>query len=151
MVKKYIWWILVVACMIMIFSFSHQPATQSTELSDGLLFDIIKFFDIKASDETIAFLSVFIRKLAHFSVYAFLGFVTYMLVITNFGQTGKKAFFTALAVCVIYATADEVHQIFVAGRSGAVKDVLLDSAGAAFSIALTQLAGLIFARRNKNG
>ena len=131
--------------------YAHQKAADSTELSDGLLFDIIKFFSINASDKAIAFLSIFIRKVAHFSVYAVLGVSTYMLVVTNFGLNGKKAFFTALIVCVLYAATDEVHQLFVAGRSGEVKDVLIDSTGALFGISLTHATKRLFSRRNKNG
>ncbi len=151
MVKKYIWWVAVSACMIAIFLFSNQKATDSTQLSDGLLFDIIKFFSINASNETIAFLSVFIRKVAHFCVYAVLGVSTYMLVVTNFGKNGKKAIFTALIVCALYAVTDEVHQLFIEGRSGSGKDVLLDSAGALFGISFIHTAKKLFLRRNKNG
>lgn len=150
MVKKYIWWIAVLACMIVIFLFSNQKATDSTQLSDGLLFDIINFLNINVSDNDISFLSVFIRKTAHFSVYAVLGISTYMLVVTNFLKPGKRAFFTVLAVCVLYAVTDEMHQLFVAGRSGEIRDVFIDSLGAMFGISLAYAIRRL-SRRNKNG
>ena len=41
------------------------------------------------------------------------------------------------AGCTLYAATDEIHQLFVAGRTGKWQDVLLDSSGA--------LAGLMLA------
>ena len=41
------------------------------------------------------------------------------------------------AGCTLYAATDEIHQLFVAGRTGKWQDVLLDSSGA--------LAGLLLA------
>jgi VanZ family protein len=36
----------------------------------------------------------------------------------------------ALLVAVIYASGDEIHQLFVPGREGCVRDVLIDTSGA---------------------
>lgn len=33
-------------------------------------------------------------------------------------------------ICILYAISDEVHQLFVPGRGGQVRDVIIDSAGA---------------------
>ena len=46
------------------------------------------------------------------------------------GVCGFKGIAAAGIVCVLYAISDEIHQIFVPGRSGQFSDVLLDSAGA---------------------
>jgi VanZ family protein len=40
----------------------------------------------------------------------------------------------------LYAASDEFHQLFVPGRSGEVKDVLIDSAGAVTGALLFYLA-----------
>ena len=45
----------------------------------------------------------------------------------------------ALAVSVVYATTDEIHQLFVPGRSGEVRDVLIDSLGALIGILIISL------------
>ena len=73
MVKRIVLWVLVIACMATIFAFSGQDSDSSQELSDGLLWDIIKFLGLNLSDNTIGFLGVFIRKVAHFTIYAILG------------------------------------------------------------------------------
>jgi VanZ family protein len=45
------------------------------------------------------------------------------------GVYGYKSIALTVAVCVIYATSDEIHQLFVPGRGGQVKDVIIDNAG----------------------
>jgi VanZ family protein len=43
----------------------------------------------------------------------------------------------ALAVC--YAATDEVHQLFVSGRSGQPTDVLIDACGVLAGVAVVHL------------
>ena len=45
------------------------------------------------------------------------------------GVVGLKNIGMAILICVLYAISDGVHQLFVPGRGGQVKDVLIDSAG----------------------
>jgi VanZ family protein len=52
----------------------------------------------------------------------------------------------ALALTVLYAISDELHQGAVAGRHASPVDVGLDSAGAIIAIVL---AGLVRARRTR--
>ncbi|GAA4069041.1 hypothetical protein GCM10022410_13710 [Amphibacillus indicireducens] len=35
-----------------------------------------------------------------------------------------------MAICVLFAISDEVHQLFVPGRAGQVMDVVIDTTGA---------------------
>lgn len=60
-----------------------------------------------------------LRKLAHFAEYAILGALLARAV----------AALPAWVLGVLYAVSDEVHQSFVAGREGAVRDVAIDAAG----------------------
>ncbi len=152
MVKKLFWQAVTLGWMIVIFLFSNQPASESGELSDGLLFDILDFFNITVSGETGEFLSMFIRKAAHFSIYAILGIAVFMCVGVLFDCIGnKKRAASAEAVCMFYAITDEVHQLFVPGRSGKATDVLIDSAGAAVGIALMCALVYVAERRKRNG
>lgn len=148
MKKKILLWILVIGCMVMIFSFSAQPSTESQELSDSLLHRILKIFMVNADYETIEFLSVFIRKLAHFLVYALLGSLIY-LSIKEYNIKGKKAVFIPWGFSFLYAVTDEVHQLFVPGRSGQIKDVCIDSLGAITGILAVFLILFLFKRRKK--
>ena len=46
----------------------------------------------------------------------------------------------------LYACTDELHQIFVPGRSAQFRDVLIDTLGASFGIAITYLTIKLFAK-----
>jgi len=81
----------------------------------------------------IATLNHLIRKLAHFTVYFVLGILTANALKTS-GVSTFKAVALALAICIVYAATDEIHQMFVPGRGAQVKDVLIDSVGAVVGI-----------------
>ena len=77
----------------------------------------------------------FVRKAAHFTEYALLGFFlasafhTYILPENrSFGRL-FRGFFVALVIGFIYACTDEFHQSFVQGRAAMVFDVGFDSVG----------------------
>ena len=76
---------------------------------------------------TVGFL---VRKLAHFSEYALLGF-SLMLHITRVQKkiTVRLPWLWAWGIGTLYAATDEFHQGFVAGRGPSVVDVTIDSAG----------------------
>lgn len=69
-----------------------------------------------------------LRKAAHFTLYAMLGFS-----LTGVFQHQRRVHKLPLAVIVsaAFAALDELHQHFVEGRGPQVTDVLLDTAGAA--------------------
>ena len=51
-------------------------------------------------------------------------------------------------IAALYAASDEIHQLFVPGRSGQLSDVILDSAGALAGVAaFTVLCWLINRRK----
>lgn len=76
-----------------------------------------------------------IRKNAHFFIYLILG----ILVdngLRSRGRMGYKRIGLAIIICTIYAISDEIHQLFIPGRAGQVKDVFIDSMGALAGICL---------------
>jgi VanZ family protein len=76
-----------------------------------------------------------VRKFAHFFAYLVLG----ILVLSAFVKSdykGGKTFVYAFVICAVYASSDEIHQLFVSGRGCQIKDVLIDSGGALTGIAL---------------
>ena len=99
---------------------------------------------------------VVFKKAAHFVGYAILG-ATLMLAIavaTDRSADGSGARAAALerrvrvgawAVATAYAASDELHQVFVSGRTPSVVDVAIDSIGAAAGVAL--LAWVLRRRR----
>ena len=50
-------------------------------------------------------------------------------------------FIVSLLICVIYALSDEIHQLFIIGRSGNIIDVLIDSLGSIIGIFIIKKVG----------
>jgi len=124
-------WIAVICWLILIFSFSAQPAVQSDGLSRQVTKIILDIIDnvIPIEENGLDQLNSIIRKLAHFGVYLVLG----VLINNAFEKSGVKdlkGFMISLLFCVLYAISDEVHQLYVPGRGAQVTDVLIDSWGA---------------------
>ena len=132
-------WALVLGWVALIFSMSAEPAIESTETSGNTLRAILNVIypGFKNLDETkqqdiIEQNQYFIRKTAHFSSYAFLG----ILISAAMAQHIAKFSLISYGIGTAYAISDEIHQLFVPGRSGQVTDVLLDSAGVALGCML---------------
>lgn len=112
--------------MILIFLLSNQNGSTSSNLSSDLLYNIFKFFSLP--DSLINdFLFVLIRKMAHFTEYFVLG-----ILIINLLKDFKiqKVFIVSALSCLLYATLDEFHQLFISNRSGSIIDVIIDFLGA---------------------
>lgn len=138
----------------MIFCFSARNGDESTEDSYavGMEFGRITHSDFEnwSEEEQLAFAAKVdhpIRKLAHATEYA----VFAMLLCGVFHDGNRKRRIAALlawAAATIYAMTDEFHQLFVPGRSGQIKDVLLDSCGATVGVGVVMLV-LVFVYRRK--
>lgn len=73
-----------------------------------------------------------LRKLAHATEYAILGFLLWRAL-------GSERW--ALVLGIAYATSDEIHQHFVAGRHGAPIDVVIDSIGVGIGVLIHRWTG----------
>ena len=132
MKKKTFKIILAILWMIVIFSFSNQKATESTELSDGFIKNTIgKVFKIENKEELDKFITP-VRKSAHFFIYLILG----ILVLNCFESINKYTILYSIIICFLYSISDEIHQLFVIGRSGEIKDVIIDTLGSVLGISL---------------
>ena len=65
-----------------------------------------------------------------------------MLCKTFKGDNWKKILIS-IGLAFLYACSDEIHQLFVNGRSGEFTDVLLDTCGAGFGILVVITMSLI--------
>lgn len=135
-IKKTVCWGLVAACMIVIFLFSAQTSGESVSTSNSVIETLATLLnpdfaqlDAEEQNNIYALYSNAVRKLAHFAIYALLGFLV-SLALCNYPLRYRKIFLYSLGICAVYAITDEVHQIFVPGRGPGVLDVLIDSAGA---------------------
>lgn len=140
-------WGAVFLWMALIFNLSAQVADNSNELSKGITQVIAEAIEKIApeADFDLGRLNHLIRKNAHFFCYLTLG-VLVMNALKGRVVVGRRAFWMALSICVLYAASDEVHQLFVPGRGGQLKDVLLDSAGAIVGIAIMRDGSKLFGK-----
>ena len=130
MIKNKISLLLVTLWMIFIFVMSSFDATGSSNQSNFIVDIITSIINIK----DIGLLSLIIRKLAHFIEYFILG-----ILVINFITRYDKKIIIAILLCIIYATSDEIHQIFVPGRSCQIIDIMIDSLGSIMGIYLYKL------------
>lgn len=140
--------------MSIIFIFSNQKSDESTKESSRVIDLIItitekisnKKIDDTKRNEIYEYLSYPVRKIAHVTVYLILGILTSSLVLL-YKIDVKEIIIISILICALYASSDEIHQIFVSGRSGKVIDVLLDTCGSTLGILLTYL---VFSKNRKN-
>jgi VanZ family protein len=118
-------WLPAIACMVLIFMLSDRPglAISDDPSVDGPL-----------------------RFLAHLGIYGVLGFLLVYALGGVAGADGRlrpaQRAVLAFALATLYGVSDEIHQSFVADRTGRLDDVLTDALGAALGVA----AALAFER-----
>lgn len=134
--SKYI--ILTIIWMGFIFCMSNQPANISKELSQNIenLLNNTPIIGNLLSDILNSPNSQFIvRKSAHIILFCFLSILCFV-VIYELKRNVKISTLASFSITFIYACMDEIHQLFIPGRSGKINDVLIDSIGV--------IMGLIF-------
>ena len=111
-----------------IFARSAQPADASVAESAVFHEFLVRLFPWMTDH--------FVRKLAHFTEYAILG----ALLHADFRLLVRGAVLLPLGLSIVVACFDEfVIQVHTPGRSGELRDVLLDSFGAAVAISFALL------------
>lgn len=161
-IKKSLMYLPAVLLMTVIFWFSSKPAVESSAESSrvvnfvlhsieyirGSAFSSIEFANLAEKIHTP------IRKLAHMTEYALLAWTIFIPTLfwnkekllerktqikpVTWKLLNKKVlriiFLGSILVVMLYACTDEVHQLFVEGRSGKITDVLIDTCGAILGI-----------------
>ena len=146
--KKIIKLILIILWMGLIFSFSSDNADKSTVKSDGVIIRICetvlnrKLNDTEKEKYTSKYI-VPVRKSAHFTLYFILGILVFLFV-KDFTAMKYKVVLICVLVVLLYSISDEVHQLFVPGRSGEVLDVMIDTMGGFIS---TNILYLVYRRK----
>ncbi len=148
-IRKKICFAFTVFWMIIIFTFSARNAEQSAgdSTSVGILFGRLFVpgfaqMDKQAQMDFAEKVDHPVRKTAHATEYAVLGF----LIAGSYADRKKKwieLLLVPFAIGALYAVSDEIHQMFVPGRSCQVTDMLIDSCGV---LAGTLAGMLIFVR-----
>jgi len=121
-------WVLVLVLMVIIFNFSNQESIISSSNSTSLT---EKIFSLCKLDKILMFDSFhgLIRKIAHFSVYCLLGYLVYNAIYYSCKKDYIYLLALTILIVLIYAGSDEIHQLFVRGRSGEFRDVIIDTSG----------------------
>ena len=142
MKKQVLAWLWPVLWMVLIFTLSHQPAGVSGGISSEIVRQVFEAI-VRIVPVEFDTLHTLFRKSAHFFAYLVLGLLLVKALLRN-GVAFRRAMLWAFALSVLYAASDEFHQLFIPGRSGEVRDVLIDSTGAA-----TGLLGYWFSAKLK--
>lgn len=128
---------LLVLLMLSVFILSNQTASESTATSSGfiakLLDMLVPGFSEKSpamQQEIITSLTFFVRKAAHFSLYALMGVLSFLTFISYKRLSLAYRIGISGLVCTLYAISDEIHQHFIEGRSCELRDVIIDVCGA---------------------
>lgn len=160
---------LVLGWMGVIFMFSSQDGAASSETSGRVVKVVITVikpdFNSLAKSEQISFrdmVTFFVRKGAHFTEYMILGVLLFLFYYewrpkisqvpqkenTHIMQLRlRRIWFMAWITGTLYAAGDEFHQMFTGERSPQVRDVCIDSSGAAVGCLLALMAMVLIVRK----
>ena len=131
--------------------FFFKYANKSTGTSDKVITTMIEIKDKITNNETpnnekeiiVKNSSFYIRKIAHITEYLILGFLMFNLL----KQYSVTNIYYAIGLSILYSCTDEFHQLFISGRSGSIRDILIDSIGILIG---TYLYKLLFIKNKEN-
>ena len=141
-VIRYILIICIIVLCCKIFALSSQDGGVSAGTSRQFTEIVLKILGLECNDRTIEIINPVIRKVAHFSVYMLLGFLTMCTCETFKWQKVYKFDFSTM-FAFVFACSDELHQRLVPGRSGEFADVCLDTVGAMLGVLIVLAIALI--------
>ena len=114
--------------MAVIFMLSHQSASISSGQS-GVFVEQLHHIAPSVDQQLLTFL---VRKGAHIFAYLVLGILAFNALwrvdLSKFKFNSPAIL--SIIVCALYAASDEFHQLFISGRSGEIRDIMIDSCAA---------------------
>lgn len=126
--------IALIAIFVTIFGFSNQNAETSSGLSQKVtnfvveIIPKIKDMPEQQKEEVTNRVEKVVRKIAHYSIYTLVG-ILLMSLMSTYKLKELDRIATSLIIGMIYASTDEIHQVFVPGRGPLITDVILDTLG----------------------
>ena len=128
---KHIWiWLVVVGYIYLIFRNSMMIAEVSDQLSGGITHKIMWFLEQRGIYAEYHVFHHYIRKLAHFTEFAGLGFLVGLAM--HICPLLPSRFLNFALFLVAIPFSDEMLQQFFDGRSTQFTDMLIDGAGMLF-------------------
>ncbi len=143
MKKRIILLILIFLNLATMFFFSHQTGEQSGALSDGISRQLeIRTPDYEAKNQgeknvMHAAWQKFLRRMAHVLLFLILGILVFLWLATY--PIRWYSIMGGLLFGVLCAFGDELHQLYVPGRTSEWEDVLHDMRGFLAGMAITAL------------
>ena len=125
--KHIIFIVLGILMHLLILTQSLLPANISSNQSGFIvdfLYPLVSNIGIRINIETFSHI---VRKLAHFTEFFLLGVIWYVIYMKYFNKA--KLVIVVLIHGLLSSIADETIQLFVDGRSGEIRDVLIDFSG----------------------
>ena len=157
--KQWISFYLLILWMGMIFFFSAKPAVQSAKMSHSVgrmigRVVVPEFEELEATRNKILLqrsIDFVVRKSAHACEYAVLGILLFWNYEQKIRKTKQYRAGISCAKYCAYAATDEIHQLFVPGRSGQISDVMLDSFGGLLGVVFSVMIQYLIRKRKKDG
>jgi VanZ family protein len=119
---------------VIFFASTGEFSAANTNL---LIKPILRWFFPNLSNERVAALHFFIRKCAHFTEYAILGWlVARAFIASSRGALRRHWLADGIVFIGVYALTDEFHQSFVASRTASIYDSLIDLSGGVVALIL---------------
>ncbi len=152
--RKALLWTVVIGIAAAIFMFSHQTIEVSMQTSDSLTHTVLekvspsyRSMSEQQQRSVLDTVKVLVRKTAHYTEFLLLGASVYLLC-REYALHRCKL--TAACCGIGYAFSDELHQLFVSGRSSTLLDVMIDSAGVLSGVLAAALLISLYLRRRKS-
>jgi VanZ family protein len=139
------------------FIFIGSTDLMSAEHTSRFLIPFLLWLKPDISPEALAQVHFVLRKLGHVTEYAILAMLLWRALRHETNpqikaiirpRSGQTLFLSVWILCAIFAATDEYHQSFVASRTAAIGDVLIDGAGAIFGLLIS--AGFAKRRARKD-
>jgi VanZ family protein len=139
------------------FIFIGSTDLMSAEHTSRFLIPFLLWLKPDISPEALAQVHFILRKLGHVTEYAILAMLFWRALRRETNpqikailrlRSGQTLFLSVWILCAIFAATDEYHQSFVASRTAAIGDMLIDDAGAIFGLLIS--AGFAKRRARKD-
>ncbi len=117
---------IVLATLAALFVFSGQDGEESSATSGVIVDFVMRLFNLPDDAETLNTVTLVVRKLAHFAIFAVLGASLYAF---TSSLLLLRPYISTLIVGLCAAILNELQQLGSAGRTASPRDVAIDFAG----------------------
>lgn len=125
--RNFFIWILIAVYIGWIFSNSFTIGEVSSSTSERVTYFLLRYVNKAGFSIDFSLFHHYVRKMAHFSEYALLGFL--IVIAIRIAPLMKSRFLNFVLIMVAIPVTDELIQKYVPGRTSAFLDSFIDMAG----------------------